>query len=102
MSNPWFRMYSEFASDPKVQMMSEEMQRRLIMLFCSRCSDVLVTLRDDELAFHWRISDDELAKTKTLFMTKGFIDKQWNVLNWDKRQFVSDSSTQRTSVTESA
>lgn len=95
MANPWFRMYSEFATDAKVQSMPEPMQRRLMMLFCLRCSDVLATLHDDELQFALRISNDELAETKALFVRKGFIDEAWNLLNWDKRQFNSDSSTER-------
>ncbi|MCU1169259.1 hypothetical protein [Stenotrophomonas maltophilia] len=96
MANTWFRMYAEFASDAKVQMMSEAMQRRLLMVFCLRCSDVTVTLSDDEIAFQMRISADELAETKALFVRKGFIDSAWNVLNWEKRQFASDSSATRT------
>jgi hypothetical protein len=36
-----------------------------------------------------------LDETKKLFISKNFIDKHWNLLNWDKRQFVSDSSTMR-------
>jgi hypothetical protein len=95
MSNPWFRLYSEFSHDPKVQMMSEAMQRRYIMIMCLRCSNTLVTLHVTELAFHLRISDEELSETKSLFVAKGFIDEQWNVLNWDKRQFKSDSSAVR-------
>lgn len=93
----WFRMYSEFASDPKVQSMSEAMQRRLMMLLCLRCSNTLVTLQDDEIAFALRISDEELAATKALFLRKSFIDDTWEIMNWDKRQFVSDSSAQRVS-----
>ena len=95
MANPWFRMYAEFATDAKVQSMSESMQRRLMMLLCLRCSDVLATLQDDELQFALRIGNDELAETKALFVRKGFIDDAWNLLNWDKRQFNSDSSTER-------
>jgi hypothetical protein len=91
----WFRMYSEFASDPKVQSMSEAMQRRLMMLLCLRCSNTLVTLQDDEIAFAMRISDEELAETKALFIRKGFVDEAWEIANWDKRQFVSDSSAAR-------
>jgi hypothetical protein len=94
--NLWFRMYAEFANDPKVQRMSEAMQRRLVMLFCARCSDALVTLRDEDVAFHWRISEAELAETKVLFIAKGFIDEKWNLLNWNKRQYISDSSSERT------
>lgn len=97
MSNPWFRMYSEFANDPKVQMLSEVMQRRFVMIMCLRCSNTLVTLHETEIAFQLRITDAELAETKALFIAKHFIDDQWNVLNWEKRQFVSDSSAARVS-----
>ena len=34
--------------------MSEAMQRRLVMLLCLRCSNALVTLQDDEIAFALR------------------------------------------------
>ena len=95
MANPWFRLYSEFAHDPKVQMLSEAMQRRYVMLLCLRCSEVLETLHETEIAFQLRLSTDELEQTKQLFISKNFIDKHWNLLNWDKRQFVSDSSTMR-------
>lgn len=37
----------------------------------------------------------ELAETKSLFMANGFIDENWNLLNWNHRQFLSDSSTDR-------
>jgi len=95
MANPWFRLYSEFAHDPKVQMLSEAMQRRYVMLLCLRCSEILETLHETEIAFQLRLSTDELEQTKQLFISKNFIDKHWNLLNWDKRQFVSDSSTMR-------
>ena len=95
MANHWFRLYSEFAHDPKVQMLSEAMQRRYVMLMCLRCSEVLETLHETEIAFQLRLSTDELDETKQLFISKNFIDKHWNLLNWDKRQFVSDSSTMR-------
>lgn len=93
MANPWFRLYSEFADDPKVQMMPESMQRRLIMLMCSKCKDE--TLHETQRAFHWRITLAELAETKALFIENGFIDESWNPINWNKRQFLSDSSTDR-------
>src|ERR1035437_2250076 len=93
MANPWFRMYHEWDSDPKVQSMTEAMQRRLAMLFCSRCKEE--TLQERDRAFHWRISMEELTETKAVFMEKGFIDGNWNPINWNHRQFLSDSSTDR-------
>ena len=95
MANPWFRLYSEFAHDPKVQMLSEAMQRRYVMLMCLRCSETLETLHETEIAFQLRLDEAQLLETKQLFISKNFIDKHWNILNWDKRQFVSDSSTMR-------
>jgi hypothetical protein len=90
MANPWCRLYSEFANDPKVQMMSEAMQRRLAMLFCFRCNESLLTATDSQLAFTLRISLTELAETKLLFMANGFIDEHWQLANWQKRQPLSD------------
>lgn len=95
MSNPWFRMYAEFAHDPKVQMLPEVMQRRYVMLMCMRCSNALVTLQADEIAFHLRIDAAQLEETKALFVAKGFINEAWELLNWEKRQFSSDTSAQR-------
>lgn len=94
MANQWFRMYAEFANDPKVQMMSESDQRRLVMLFCLRCNGD-VTLHDEEVTFMLRISNDDWSRTKALFISKGFIDSNNNVLNWNARQFISDSSAER-------
>lgn len=91
----WFRLYGEFATDPKVQSMPEAMQRRLVMVFCLHSSNVLVTLQETDISFALRISDEELAETKELFVRKGFVDEDWNVRNWDKRQRPSDSSAPR-------
>ena len=82
MPNPWFRLYSEFATDPKVQMMPESLQRRLVMIMCMRCSNDNATLHAAEIAFVLRISEDELTTTKEVFLEKGFIDEDWNLLAW--------------------
>lgn len=89
-------MYSEFAIDPKVQMMSEAYQRRFIMILCMRCNDY-ATLHDDEIAFQLRISNDEWKATKAVFIGKNLIDEHNSPIAWDKRQFRSDSSAERVS-----
>lgn len=91
----WLRLYAEFATDPKVQSMPEAMQRRLIMLMCLRCGNVLETLQETDISFALRIDETQLAEMKALFVKKGFMDDDWNLLNWDKRQMPSDSSTAR-------
>lgn len=93
MANPWFRLYSEFQDDPKIQLLSEPMQRRFIMLLCSRCK--VEDLTDEVIAFQWRMSISEIRDTKQVFIEAGFIDEHWKVSAWDKRQYVSDKSTDR-------
>src|ERR1035441_6103457 len=96
LANAWFRLYSELAEDPKMQIMPETFQRRLIMHFCLRCrGQLLGTFRETEIAFHMRVSLEELAQTKQAFLDGGFIDNRWNLINWDARQYISDSSTER-------
>jgi hypothetical protein len=93
MGNAWFRFYSEWDSDPKVQMMPEVMQRRLAMLFCWRCRGE--TFHETRASFHWRVTSKDMAETKELFLAQGFIDEHWNLVNWNRRQFISDNSTER-------
>lgn len=95
MPNQWFRMYSEFATDPKVQMLPEADQRRYLMLLCLRCSNGDVTLHDEEIAFQLRISCDDWGETKARLVAKKLIDEQGRPCAWDKRQYQSDSSTAR-------
>lgn len=99
MSLPWFRLYSELLNDPKVQMMSEVNRWRFIGLMCIHSRNVSETLHETlhetEIAFQLRISLEDWMETKQVFIEKKFIDPSNKLLNWDKRQFVSDSSTAR-------
>lgn len=91
----WFRMYAEFATDPKVQSMSETLQRRYTMLLCLRCSENIPFLSDEEISCSLRISEEETTDTKLKLIAKGLIDESWNPVAWDKRQYISDTSTSR-------
>lgn len=95
MANSWLRLYAEFATDPKVQMLSEADQRRFVMLLCLRCCNGDETLRDEEVAFQLRISTDEWAQTKQRLLERRLIGEDSKPRAWNKRQFVSDSSTAR-------
>lgn len=88
-------MYAEFATDPKVQMMPEHMQRRLVMLFCLQCSGTYDTLSEEEIAFALRIDIETLHETFHLFQQREFLDENNAIRNWDKRQYKSDNSTER-------
>ena len=92
---PWFRLHAEFATDPKVQSMDEPLQRRFVMLLCLQCNASLPDLDADELAFALRIDQETLERTKQVFLRKGFINENWQLTNWDWRQYKSDLSTER-------
>ena len=95
MANSWFRLYAEFATDPKVQRLSETDQRRFIMLLCLRCSNGDETLQDDDVTFQLRISIEEWLSTKEVLLSKCLITADNKPTAWNKRQFASDSSTAR-------
>jgi hypothetical protein len=89
-------MYGEFRSDPKVRTMTDSQQIQLVRLFCLRSDGPTENLSLDELRDGLNISDDEtFRETKSVFLRKGFIDEKWCLANWGKRQFLSDSSTER-------
>lgn len=91
----WFRMYHEFSTDPKVQMLSEVDQRRYVMLLCLRCCNGDVTLQETEVAFQLRVSLDEWQATKATLVGKNLIKQDNTPAAWYKRQYVSDSSAER-------
>ena len=95
MANSWLRLYAEFATDPKVQRLSETDQRRYIMLLCLRCSNGDETLQDADVTFHLRISIEEWLSTKQVLLSKCLITDDNKPTAWNKRQFASDSSTAR-------
>jgi len=65
------------------------------MLLCLKSNGDLPKLTEEEIAFALRITPEDLQETKEMFIKKCFIDEEWTVLNWDKRQYVSDNSTER-------
>lgn len=91
---PWFRMYSEFAFDPKIQTMSEEMQRRFVMLLCFKCAGFIPT-SDQHMRNLLKCYANVVKKTKETFVNLGLISDDWDILKWSERQFQSDVSTGR-------
>jgi hypothetical protein len=91
----WFRLYAEFVTDPKVQMLSEADQRRFLMLLCLRCGNGDVTLHETEIAFQLRISNEQWGETKAVLLAKNLITEDNKPTAWESRQYASDSSRER-------
>jgi hypothetical protein len=90
MSNPWFRMYSELAFDPKVQVLTEALQRRYVMALCLHCDNKLKNRPDDEIALSLRVTLDEWISTKEILISRGLLTKDLEPCGWQKRQYISD------------
>jgi hypothetical protein len=86
----WFKLFSEWGSDPKVQSMPESLQRRLIMLWCLRCQADLTGLTEREIALYLHISLPALEKTRAVFVEKGFMEPDWSMPKFEARQTPSD------------
>ena len=76
-------------------MLSEVDQRRYVMTLCLRCCNGDATLHDDVVTFQLRISKKEWIKTKAALIEVNLIDDLNRPVGWDKRQYVSDTSTER-------
>lgn len=114
MSNPWFRVYGEILHDRKVSKAARaagvqkiEMIGALVGLF-SLANDspipgaLYVTLQErfsnEDVTNELEISPEKWQKIKSALIYYGMIeviDDAIFVKNWSKRQFKSDSSTQR-------
>lgn len=90
----WFRLYSEWRTNRKVQRLDETLQRRYIMFLCLECDEVLAGAKDEDLAWELRITLEELKETKKILNAVGLLDRG-RPHDWQSRQFKSDSSTER-------
>jgi hypothetical protein len=90
----WCKLWLDWLSDPKVQLMSEQNQRRLVCLFCLQGAGHL-PCKDENIAHALRITMTETIATKKEFIVNGFINKDWTLVNWNKRQNASSDSLSR-------
>ena len=107
MTGLWFRLYTEISHDRKLRRLTPASRWLWIVLLAiakeSPCpgwlflaEGVPVTL--DDLADMAAISLEEVEAGLSGFVDQRMIEKAdgvWRLLNWDKRQFVSDSGKER-------
>lgn len=98
---PWFRLYSEFVTDPKVQLLAFEDQRHFVAVLCLKCNGTLDTdaasqeHRERMVARSLGLDPASATEAKRRLKEIGLIDNRWQPMNWATRQYESDSSTPR-------
>ncbi len=101
MSLPWFRLYGEFATDPKVQILSFDDQRHFILVLCLKCNGTLdgeygnEQLRERSIARSLGLDVAAASEAKRRLVESGLIDADWQPRKWSSRQKPSDSSAER-------
>ncbi len=99
MALPWFRMYAEAVDDEKLRLLAFEDRWHFVALLCCKCQGVFDC--DDEqllrrkLAVKLGLDLASLDEVRRRLNEVGLIDDRMEPLNWDKRQFRSDVSTNR-------
>jgi hypothetical protein len=105
----WFRMYAEFLTDPLIRLLSFEDQRHFVAALCMKASGVLdkeyasETTRREVIASLVGLNDEPTAtggksaleEANRRLRNRGLVDESWQPINWNKRQFESDSSADR-------
>ena len=98
----WFRFYHEFVDDPKIAMMTESDQLLWVKALCLASANEknrgVIALSDEEICWKLRITVESWKHAIDKFRAKGMVEhceEGYRIINWDKRQFKSDSSAKR-------
>jgi len=94
----WFRVYTEVLHDPKVQRLPAELFRRWVNCLCLAALGNGQLPPPEDIAFGLRLSPAEAERTLSGLRKAGLLDECEGRLtphNWEQRQYVSDSSTER-------
>lgn len=99
----WFRFYHEFRHDTKMKRMPIPHRYAFVVLLCLASENSargrITGLDDEDIAFELEMELEDWQTLKSKFRVKGLIelgpDGTIIIANWDKRQFVSDSSSER-------
>jgi len=93
----WFRLYDDVLNDPKVQKLNGELFKLWINVLCiaSKHGGVLPSL--DDLSFELRLPTLVCKTEIDMLKAAGLIDgdKKLKPHGWEKRQYKSDTSTDR-------
>jgi hypothetical protein len=86
---PWFRFDADFATDPRIGMLSEFAQLVLIRAMCATARRV-TPCADEHFAWWIRSDPKRLAKAKRELIEAELISEEWVPTDWDQRQPPTD------------
>ncbi len=102
MSNQhtWFRAYSEMVDDAKLRLLAFEDRWHYVAILCCKAQGLIdqtkPELLDRVVGLKLGLDSRTLDEVRRRLVEVELIDKGWQPLGWDRRQFVSDTSAERT------
>ena len=97
---PWFRLYTETVDDEKLRLLAFEDRWHFIAILCCKGKGMLdegenTQLLERKLAVKLGVQLRELEEIKRRLSEVELVDENWQPIGWEKRQYVSDNSTDR-------
>lgn len=96
--NYWLRLYTSILNDPKVQRLKAEHFKGWINLLCLAKENDGTLPELPDIAFALRIGETETKELVSALQRNGLLetkDGRFTPHNWERRQYVSDVSTER-------
>jgi len=99
----WFRMWADAVDDEKLRLLSFEDRWHFVAILCLKARGILdeknADLRWQKICLKLGLDSAELERVMKRLETVGLVscnaEKNFQPVAWNKRQFVSDSSTSR-------
>ena len=99
---PWFRLYGEIVSDPKVQLLDFADQRHFVMVLALKCNGTLdaqypnAEFRAKAISKALGLTHEEGSQVVDRLCENGLVNNDWQPRKWEERRFISDHSAERT------
>lgn len=96
-SLPWFRMYSDFIFDEKIEFLAFEDQRHFVFVLCMKNLGLIDKeypqpgMLDRVVAKRLGLYGEAFENAKSRLVDAGLIDGAWQPIAWGRRQFRSDT-----------
>jgi hypothetical protein len=96
----WFRCYGEMVDDAKLRLLAFEDRWHYVAILCCKTQGLLdetkPELLDRIVGLKLGLASRELDEVRRRLIEVELIDRDWQPLGWNSRQFVSDTSAERT------
>lgn len=97
----WFRMYTDFTTDWKIEALAFEDQRHFVFVLCLKAAGFIdqdypsIAIKDRAMGRRLGLLGEALDNAKARLMEVNLINIDWQPSGWEKRQRASDSAAER-------